>query len=152
MNSLTETILHANQAKNRKGRGEDVDELGLPKKDAYGNDVTNTVDYMVARTLIRDAKRVDFEIDTVHRLHMRTDQIFRGNEQIIENTENFHLLTGLADNTTRGKKALFWEGLKSHLPKLYPNIIKVGEDVYWNKKTGELLEASYEDLIKREGL
>lgn len=152
MNSLTETILHANQAKNRKGRGEDVDELGLPKKDAYGNDVTGMVDYMVARTLIRDTKREDFEEDTVHRLHVRLEKIYRGNEEIIENTENFHLLTGITESKNKGTMALFWVGLKMRLPKLYRNIIKVSDGLYWDTKTGELLEASYEDLIKREGL
>lgn len=149
MNSLTSAILDNQQRQTKLGIDAGTDELGIPKQDGFGNDITRTPDYMVCRALLRDRKIEPFEEDTVNRLHTRDGLIFRGDEEIEETTENFYRLTGVVDNVKYGLRLNFWQVLKRKIPSLSRAAIKISEDLYWDQKNGEVFHGSYWDFVKK---
>lgn len=152
MNSLTESILrHQQEEKRKKARDiiESKDELGLPTFDEDGRDLREQPAYAVARALIRDRQRPDWEEDTVHRLHLRHGEIHRGCNLITEESQSFYILTGFTTHKVKALQYSFWEKLKEVLPVLDTNVIKVGEGVYWDKRSGKLCSCSYQDIIER---
>lgn len=57
MNSLTSVILQNRNKQVRLGTDDSIDELGIPKTDQYGNNITNTPGYMVCRPYLEIRKK-----------------------------------------------------------------------------------------------
>lgn len=149
MNSLTSVILQNRNKQVRLGTDDSIDELGIPKTDQYGNNITNTPGYMVCRALLRDKKEEPYEEDTVNRLHTRDGIVYRSNKEIEATTENFYLLTGVVDNVKYGLRLCFWQELKRRIPKLDQKIIKIADGMYWDSKNGEIFNCKYEYFCKK---
>lgn len=143
MHSLTKQILE-----NRKKR-DPVDDLGLPlSKDNDEGSIKNP-QYFVARALLFEKLDPRYDEDSIHRLHLRQGIIHYNNEEIIEDRKSFFRLTGVSYPVSDQVQMRFWIELKRRLPHLNPNIYKVTDGLWWDKKNGKIVEGSSQDIREK---
>lgn len=127
----------------------DVDDLGIPIYNRQKKSVLETPQYLVARALLIESQEPGYDNIATSRLHMRQEMICRGQREIEETSANFYSLTRVQYKVETHIQLLFWLELKRRLPHLNPYIYKVGEGLWWDKKTGELIEGSNDDIRQR---
>lgn len=143
MTSLAKQIL------TNKRRGNNLDELGIPTENMRGEELMQRPQYLVARTFLLESKSPEYDPDTTSRLHLRQDVIYRHNMEIEEDERNFYRLTGVGYKVEKRAQILYWMELRKRLPKLNPNIYKISDELWWDKKNGELIEGDKEDVQKK---
>lgn len=118
---------------------ENTDELGLPTAD--------TVDYLVARAIYRNALAKEKD-DRIGLLHKRDGVIFLGKSPIAETADNAYRLVLPRKSIRKYEVSIFWERLREVLPEESKKKIIVSEHLLWNIETGEL-EYYKENLLRR---
>lgn len=142
MTSLAKEIL-------RNKQSDEVDETGLPIKDRRGHDLLQKPQYLVARTLILERQNPYYDSDSTARLHLRQGVIYRRNKEIEEKRSEFYHLTGITYSVPIQVQIAYWDELKKHLPHLCPDIFKVCEGLWWDKKNGEIVKGDINEIKER---
>lgn len=87
---------------------------------------------------------------SIHQLHLRGDQIYRGQEALEETTTNVYRLTEYDNRIPPHTAILFWQKLKPRLPVLDKRVIQISTNLFWDKEKGEIV--NYEEICDRYGL
>lgn len=134
---------------NKSNNSYGCDEFGIPLKDGQGKDVTLRPQYLVARALLTEQQNPEYDQMTTHRLHMRNGLLYNYNKEVKEDNTTFFKLTGVEYHVPLHIRAKFWEELKRRVPTLNTDFYKVCDGLWWNKKSGEILIGSDNEVKKK---
>lgn len=125
------------------------DEFGIPLKDRRGDSVALRTQYLVARTFLVEQRNPYYDKDSTMRLHLRNGEIYEHNHLIEENKANFYRLTQVDYQVAEHARILFWAELKRRLPILYPHMYKIAENLWWDKKNGEIMKGGHNEILEK---
>lgn len=125
------------------------DEFGIPIKDENDKDVQMRPQYLVARTFLLQGMDPRYEHGTTRCLHMREDALYNHNREVKQDTATFYRLTGVTYQVNQAIQTQFWEELKRRVPRLNTTIYKICDNLWWDKKTGEMVVGDYDTIKER---
>lgn len=142
--SLLEQIIDSNN----RGTDGDTDEFGIPFYDGHGEDVRLRPQYLVARALIRDRMRPQYDEYSTNCLHTRNGELWQVNTPIEETETNMYRLTGVEYSVPKPIQIKFWEELRNRAPIFSKRCIQVTKNIWWDMENCELLHCTYKELME----